>query len=136
MPIALMCLVGFAMWAVVLVLAVGGARAFQVVTGAKKPNEFPSGQQHGGAAYWRLNRAHANTLENLPIFGAVVVVGFLTGVSDPMFSTLAQIVLGGRVVQSAIHIISGSVTAVNARFTAFLVQLACMSWMALLIVLR
>lgn len=134
MSIPLLCLLGFAMWAVVLVSAVGAVRATQVMTRAVPPNGFPSGQPHGGAAYWRLNRAHMNTLENLPIFGAVVVVGVLSNVQAPMFSTLAQVVLGARVAQSIFHVSSGSNMAVNARFTAFLTQIVSMAWIAWLIV--
>lgn len=136
MTTPLWCLLGFAMWAVVLVSAIGGVRALQVVTRQKRANEFPSGQPHGGDMYWRLNRAHLNTLENLPIFGAVVVVGVLSGVDAPLFSTLASVVLGARIAQSVIHVSSGSVMAVNARFTAFLTQLVGMAWMAFLIVSR
>jgi hypothetical protein len=66
MAAPLLCLVGYALWAILLVLYVGGQRAFQVVTGKKAPNAFPSGVQHGSDAYWRANRAHINATENLP----------------------------------------------------------------------
>lgn len=68
----LLCLLAFAGWALFLVLCIAAARVSQVLTGKKKPNEFPSGVPHGGDRYWRLNRAHLNTVENLPIFGAIV----------------------------------------------------------------
>lgn len=134
MSIPLLCLLGFAMWAVVLVSAIGVVRVTQVMTRTVPPNGFPSGQPHGGAGYWRLNRAHMNALENLPIFGAVVVVGVLSNVQAPMFSTLAQAVLAARVAQSILHVSSGSNMVVNARFTAFLTQIVCIAWMAWLIV--
>jgi hypothetical protein len=136
MTTALMCLLGFALWSVVLVSSIGAVRVFQVVTRQKRANEFPSGQPHGGDAYWRLNRAHMNALENLPIFGTVVVVGVMLNVDAPLFSQLAQVVLAARVMQSVIHVSSGGVIAVNARFTAFLTQIVCIAWMALLIVAR
>lgn len=129
----LLCLLGFAMWAIALVSAIGAMRVPLVVTKKKKAGDFPAGQQHGGDAYWRLNRAHLNTLENLPIFGAIVVVGSLAGTSDPLFATLAQVVLGARIVQSLIHISSGRTHAINLRFTAYLTQVTCMAWMALLV---
>jgi uncharacterized MAPEG superfamily protein len=121
----LLCLAAFAGWAVLLVTAIGASRVFQVMTGRKKSNEFPSGTQHGGDVYWRLNRAHVNTVENLPIFGALVICGVLLRVDSSLFQTLPLVVIGARVVQSLVHISSGSVTAVNVRFTAFLTQATC-----------
>jgi hypothetical protein len=42
---------------------------------------------------------------------------------------IAEIALSARVVQSIIHVTSGSVLAVNLRFTAFLTQVVCYVWM-------
>jgi uncharacterized MAPEG superfamily protein len=69
----LAALVLHAAWVLVLVLAIGAWRMGQVFAGQKKANEFPSGTQHGSDAYWRLNRAHMNTVENLPTFAALVL---------------------------------------------------------------
>jgi uncharacterized MAPEG superfamily protein len=107
------------------------------MTGKAAPNAFPSGTPHGSDAYWRANRAHINTTENLPIFAAMVVVGALTSAdTDPRFGTLALVTLCARVIQSVIHLSAGSATAVNLRFSAFLVQLVCIAWMALTIIQR
>jgi uncharacterized MAPEG superfamily protein len=127
----LACLVGFAVWALALVAAVASARGLLVVTGKAKPNAFPSGTQHGGDMYWRLNRAHMNTNENLPIFASLVLAGTLSGVQTPIFATLSVVTLGARIAQSLIHVASGSAMAVNLRFTAFCVQLGCWAVMAL-----
>ncbi|MSP59622.1 MAG: MAPEG family protein [Myxococcales bacterium] len=134
MTTPLHALLGFASWAIVLVAAIAAVRVSQVLRGEKKANEFPGGSPHGGDAYWRLNRAQANTVENLPIFGAIVVAGTLLHVATPAFATLPLVVLGARVVQSVTHISSGSVMAVNVRFTAFLTQLGCFGWMIVEIV--
>jgi uncharacterized MAPEG superfamily protein len=130
----LFCLVGFAAWAVLLVLTVGLLRTMDVLGGKKRSNEFPSGVPHGGDRYWRINRAHINTVENLPIFAALVLTGAVTHVASPMFERLPELVLGARVVQSLVHISSGSALAVNLRFTAFLVQLGCFLAMAAILV--
>ncbi|HEX7478438.1 MAG TPA: MAPEG family protein [Polyangiales bacterium] len=135
MATPLLCLLGYALWAILLVLYVGGQRAFQVVTGKQAPNAFPSGVQHGSDAYWRANRAHINTTENLPIYGAVVVAGMLAHADSSRFAMLAVTALAARVVQSLIHLSSGSVMAVNLRFSAFCVQLGCLIAMAIEIVL-
>src|SRR5258706_4835259 len=96
----LLCLCAFAAWSMVLVNGLAFARVSQVLTGKKKANAFPSGVQHGGEAYWRLNRAHLNTLENLPLFGAIVLSGVLLHLQSPMFQTLPVVVMCARVVQS------------------------------------
>jgi uncharacterized MAPEG superfamily protein len=89
-------------------------------------NEFPSGTQHGGDAYWRLNRAHMNTVENLPTFAALVLAGLYLQVQDLAFQVLPTIVLYGRIVQTLVHVASGSALAVSLRFTAYVVQVASM----------
>jgi uncharacterized MAPEG superfamily protein len=128
MTLALWCLVGWCSWAVALVLAVGGARVLQVLTGKKRANEFPSGVPHGSDRYWRMNRAHLNTLENLPIIAALTLIAALRHVD---IDTAAQVALAARVAQSLIHIASGRSIAVNLRFTAFLVQLG--SYVAIIV---
>lgn len=125
MTTPLWCLLGFVAWTLVLLLAIAVVRVGAVLSGRKKANEFASGVPHGGDAYWRLNRAHLNCLENLPIFATVVLVAAVAGVREPHLDTLARTYLGARVGQSIAHVSSGSVMAVNVRFTFFVVQVAC-----------
>ena len=82
---ALVALLGYATWALLLALAVVSWRSADVLRGKAASNEFQPGIPHGPDLYWRLNRAHLNTLENLPIFGAVVLVGSLAGVEGALF---------------------------------------------------
>jgi len=133
MTTPLWCLVGFVAWTLVLLLAIAFTRVGAVLTGAKKANEFPSGVPHGGDAYWRLNRAHMNCLENLPIFGALVLVATVAGLRAPLLDTVAKAYLAARIGQSVTHVASGSVIAVNVRFTFFVVQVACLIQMLLMI---
>jgi uncharacterized MAPEG superfamily protein len=126
MTIPLWCLLGFVAWTLLLLLGLAGARVSQVAMGGKQPNEFPAGVPHGGDAYWRLNRAHLNCIENLPLFASVVVVGTLAGLKDPLFATLSQVYLGARIGQSVVHLSSGSNLAIDLRFTCFLVQYGCL----------
>ncbi len=134
MTTALWCLLGFAAWTLLLVGCIGTIRVWQIFTGQKRPGEFPAGVPHGGDAYWRLNRAHLNCAENLPVFGAVVAAGTFAGITWPYFGTLATIYLAARIVQSLIHVASGTNLAVRLRFTAFCVQIFCLVRMMLLIV--
>ncbi|HZS36565.1 MAG TPA: MAPEG family protein [Polyangia bacterium] len=126
---ALWALVGWAAWAMLLVTAIVSARGWQVFRGAKRVTEFPGGVQHGGDVYWRLYRAHANTAENLPIVAVLTLIGTLVPVYRGTFDALALAALGARVVQSLVHVSSGSALAINVRFTAFAAQYVCFAWM-------
>ena len=132
-PPSITALILFALWAIALVLMVGADRILLVLRGEAKANSFAAGTPHGGESYWRINRAHLNTLENLPVFAAIVLAGWVVGMETSTFNRLAVIVLAARILQSIIHIASGSVTAVTLRFTAFAVQIVCEIWMAALV---
>jgi uncharacterized MAPEG superfamily protein len=128
MTTPILCLLGFAAWNMLLVGAIGITRAVMVLRGFQS-TEFQGGVPHGGDRYWRLNRAHINTAENLPVFATLVLVGTLLHVDSARFHSLPMIVLAARLVQSGAHVASGSAAAVNVRFTAFLAQMACFLWM-------
>ncbi|HEV2560830.1 MAG TPA: MAPEG family protein [Rhizomicrobium sp.] len=132
-PDCIIALTFYALWAMFLVLSIGAARVHQVVTGKSEVTGFTAGVPHGPEPYWRLNRAHMNTIENLPIFATVVLSGVAANAVDATFNMLAIIVVCARAVQSLIHIMSGTATAINLRFTAFAVQIVCQMWMAWLI---
>ena len=129
-PCSVIALTVYALWAIVLVVFIALSRVSQVMSGKAGPGDFPSGTKHGSDGYWRLNRAHLNTLENLPIFGALVLAGWVAGLDTPIFNMLATVIVVARVVQSLIHISSGSALAINLRFLSLLVQLVCEVWMA------
>lgn len=131
MTTPVLCLIGFALWSLLLVGAVFTWRSALVLRGEMASNGFKSGEEHGAPRYWRLNRAHANTVENLPVFGAIVLAGHVAEVQIPTLGVLALVVLIARVAQSAVHVASGSVMAVNLRFTCFVAQWIAMVWMAL-----
>jgi uncharacterized MAPEG superfamily protein len=134
MKVPLLCLVGFTLWVIVLVSAIGALRASQVLRGEAKPNGFPSGSPHGSAGYWRLNRAHANALESLPVFAALVLSAAVVGLQGNVVDQLCLVALGARLAQSSVHALGGSSWHVNARFFFFVVQLVCFVWLGLLIV--
>jgi len=132
-PHSITALIAYALWAIALVLALAIVRTTAVMRGRAQPTSFTAGVPHGTDAYWRLNRAHLNTLENLPIFAAIVLSGWVVGMETATFNRLAVIVVGARILQSLIHLVSGSVAAVTSRFMAFAVQLVCEIWMAILV---
>jgi uncharacterized MAPEG superfamily protein len=98
-------------------------RTYLVVTGKVAANGFTPDNVGLSPFMQRLARAHANCIEGLPIFGGLMAIAIMTsktGITDP----LASWSLGARIVQSIIHLISTSSTAVRLRFTAFAVQMA------------
>ena len=126
----LTALIFFVAWALLLVMSIGAWRAALVFSGRRPITGFTAGTQHGGDAYWRLNRAHLNTIENLPIFGALVLTGTLLQMQDAISQILPTVVLYARLTQSVIHVTSGSAMAINMRFAAYAVQVASMLTMA------
>jgi uncharacterized MAPEG superfamily protein len=132
-PLSITALIFYALWAIGLVLMVAAARTLLVIRGDARINTFTSGVPHGGEFYWRINRAHLNTVENLPIFATIVLSGWVVGMETQTFNRLAATVLAARIVQSLIHIASGSGTAVTCRFLAYAVQIVVEIWMAALV---
>lgn len=125
----------FISWALLLLVLMEVLRSYLVVSGRVRSNEFNPENSNLSPFMQRLARAHANCVEGLPIFGGLLVVALATGrteVTDP----LAPWLLGARVVQSSIHLASLSVIAVNARFTAFAVQIAIAVYWACALIVR
>ena len=123
----LYALIGFVFWTMFLVMVLGCTRGYQIVTGQKKSNEFRAGVPHGGEMYWRLNRAHLNCIENIPLFATVVLTAAVTGASSETMNMLACVYMVARVCQSMVHIASGTNTAVQVRFTFYGVQMFCLA---------
>ncbi len=82
--------------------------------------------------YKRSMRAHANCVENLPVFGAIVLALYASGVSGQLVNLLCISVIVTRVAQSLVHVcfVQGN-TAVAFRFTFFFVQV--ISFVALIV---
>jgi uncharacterized MAPEG superfamily protein len=128
----LSCLFGFILWTVALLLAIAAVRVREILAGKARASDFTAGIPHGGDRYWRLNRAHMNCLENLPLFSAVVLTGAVIGADAPWLDRLAEFYLLARIGQSVTHISSGSDRAIQVRFTFFAVQLVCLLGMILI----
>ncbi|NWL77318.1 MAPEG family protein [Pseudomonas taiwanensis] len=122
-------LTGFIAWALALLVLMELLRGLLVVFKQFPANEFTPDNSNLSPFMQRLARAHANCLEGLPIFGGLLLVALITRqtvVTDPLALTL----LGARLVQSLVHLISLSVPAVFLRFAAFAVQLAIAGYWA------
>jgi len=133
LPQSIIALVFYALWAIALVLMIAFDRLLLIVRGQVKNTEFLSGVPHGNDSYWRINRAQLNTVENLPIFAAIVLAAWVAGAESHLFNLLAMVVLVARIVQSIVHIISGGALATWLRTGMFAVQIICEIWMAVMI---
>ncbi|MET0545109.1 MAG: MAPEG family protein [Caulobacterales bacterium] len=131
MDVPARALLGFAIWTVlVLMVGVGIQRWSLILTGKAQLSSFPADEPHGPDFYRRAMRAHANCVENLPIFGAVVFATYAVGLQSAIVDSLAVTALGARVLQTLTHVSSGSNMAVGIRFGFFAIQIVCFVWMA------
>lgn len=69
----------------------------------------------------RLSRAHANCYENLPVFGAIVLVAAMNNALEIMQVT-ALVFIVARILQAAVHLYSGHTRFVMIRGACFGVQ--------------
>lgn len=120
---SLAALVGYAAWTLLLVTGIALVRSGLVLVRRRAPGAFTPDMADVSPFAARLARAHANCVENLPIFAALVVAAHLGGRPE-VVDGLATAVLGARVAQSTVHLISTSSPAVLVRFAFFGVQVA------------
>ncbi len=133
MTVPVWMLLGFAAWTVLLLLStVGVYRWSRILTGRVPIRAFRADQVEGEDWYRRAMRAHANCIENLPVFGAIVLAVYVAGVGGSIVNFLSISVLAARVAQSLVHVCLVQTNTVAAvRFAFFLVQL--ISFLALIV---
>ncbi|WP_108471100.1 MAPEG family protein [Rhodanobacter thiooxydans] len=122
MTTSALALILFLAWTLLLLVVMEALRGYLVVTGRVRSNEFKPDNANLSPFMQRLTRAHANCVESLPVFGGLLLLAIVMGRAE-VTDALAPWLLGARIVQSGIHLASTSVIAVNARFTAFAVQM-------------
>ena len=124
LTIPMWSLLAMVAWTMALVIAITLYRNGQVSLGKKQPNEFPSGVPHGPDWYWRLNRAHVNCVENLPLFASVVLIAHLVKVGNLTLDALSVVYVLARIFQTTVHVAGNTPLSVRLRFLFFVVQLA------------
>lgn len=128
MTIPVWVLLAFAVWTLLtLTTTVGVYRWGHILTGRASISEWNPDVPQGSDWYRRAMRAHMNCVENLPVYGAIVVALVATGTTGPALDVLAIVLIVARVCQTLLHIGTrpGEFTA-GLRFTFFFVQLVCM----------
>lgn len=119
---------GFALWTLVLVFVAVNWRVLEVLRG-KSINSW--GRNDGisvPAIVLRMQHAHLNCLENLPIFAVLVFAAAFMGKSA-VVDSLACYVLGARLAQSIVHLIGTSPGLVFVRATFYVVQVLIFFYM-------
>lgn len=127
MTIPMWMLLGFATWTLLLLMATVGVYRWVAILFSSAPiASFRSDQLEGADWYQRGTRAHANCVENLPVFAVIVFVISALEINGPAVNYLSTLVLIARVCQSLVHVSHVQTNAfVAVRFTFFCVQLVC-----------
>ena len=125
MAVPIWMLLGFATWTVVLLLfTVGIYRWSRILTGRVAIRDFRADRIEGEDWYRRAMRAHANCIENLPVFGAIVLALYASGVGGPRVDFLSIAILVARVLQSLVHVgFEQTNTVAAVRFGFFFIQI-------------
>jgi len=134
MTLPMWMLLGFSSWTLLLLMATVGVYRWVAILFSNVPiASFRSDQLEGEDWYRRGTRAHANCVENLPVFGVIVFVISALGVNGPAVDYLCTFVLIARVCQSFVHVSHVQTDRfVAIRFTFFCVQLVC--FLALIVI--
>jgi len=122
-------LLGFAAWTLLLIAGVFLYRGMRFLTGTPI-NHWPRSNKPADDAPFvkRLEDAHANCLENLPVFAVIVLVAAALGrLAD--IQALAPWVLYARIGQSLAHLSGTGPVNVFVRASFWSAQLALFGWM-------
>jgi uncharacterized MAPEG superfamily protein len=129
-------LLGFAAWTLVLlVTTVGAYRLSRVFRGRAGMGDFPADRIEGKDWYVRAMRAHANCIENLPVFAVLVYALRAFGIVSPAVDPLCALILAARIPQSLVHVsLVQTDRVVSVRFAFYFVQLLSFCVLVALIV--
>lgn len=135
MTIPVWVLLGFAAWTLLTLFGtIGVYRWRRILTGRVPIKDWRADVQQGGEWYRRAMRAHMNCVENLPVYGAIVVAIIAVRADSPWLDAFALIVLGARIFQTTVHVALDQTNAVAAvRFTFYLIQVLSMIAMGLIV---
>ena len=123
-------LLGFAAWTLLLLMTIGAYRWSRIVTRRARISSFRADPVEGPDWYRRAMRAHANCIENLPVFAAIVFALHVADVTSPLINALAVVVLVARVIQSLVHVCFAQTDMVaSVRFAFFFVQVTGFLWL-------
>lgn len=136
MTVPIWMLLGFATWTVMLLLfTVGIYRWSRILTGRVPIRDFRADKVEGDEWYRRAMRAHANCVENLPVFAVIVFALFVSNISGSTVNYLSIVILASRVIQSLTHVCFVQTNTVTSlRFTFFFIQIVSFITLIVMIV--
>jgi uncharacterized MAPEG superfamily protein len=136
MSLALWMLLSFACWTLLVLLAGVGVRRWALIfSGRAKLTSFPADTPHGSPAYRRAMRAHANSVENLPVFATIVLVAAAAHLNPSQLGLLAAAAMAARIMQTSVHVLMPeTIASIAVRFAFFFAQLVAMIAMAILVI--
>jgi uncharacterized MAPEG superfamily protein len=137
MTTPLWVLLAFAVWTLLVLFAgVGVHRWSRIFSRKAELTDFPGGVVEGTPLYRRVTRAHANCVENLPVYAAIALTAAIAGVDTPRLDQLAIVFLIARIGQTLSHtLFRESNVTVGIRFSFFTIQVTVMLWMAIVVAL-
>ena len=116
-------LLGYVAWFLILLLAIECCRTYIVLKTGKAANTFLADGSDISPFMTRLSRAHANCYESFPFIGGILLFAIASD-NTIVTNALALWLLGARVAQSGMHLMSGSTGFVQIRFLFFVLQIA------------
>lgn len=128
MSIPAWVLLAFAGWTLLVLFGtVGVYRWSRILTGRVAISQWRADQPPPGEWHARAMRAHLNCVENLPVYGAIVLCADLADAGGPLLDALALVFIAARVCQTVVHLAFVQTDVVAAlRFAFFFVQAVCM----------
>ena len=130
-------LLGFAGWTLLVLSGpIGLYRWGMIFAGHARVNEWRADGMQGAGWYQRAMRAHANCVENLPVYAGIVVCATAAQATAPLLDALALTLIVARLCQTTTHVVFEQTDRVVAvRFSFFFVQMLCMFAMGISVAL-
>jgi len=121
-------LLGFTAWTLALVLLSVTWRGVEMLRG-KPANSWTRGESIGVPGFVRrIDHAHLNSLENLPLFAVIVLVAHAIGKTAAV-DAFACWILYARVAQSSVHLIGTQPLLVLVRATFYFIQVGLFGYL-------
>lgn len=134
MNATIIALAGYIIWLMLLLLLLPIYRTAHNQKNKRKSLKFsPDGSDVSDLGF-RITRVHLNAVESFPFIAGTLLLSIATD-SMAITNGLAYVVLAARIVQSIVHLISTSNSAITTRFVFFLIQFGiCFYWLIKIVV--
>lgn len=139
MSIPLWTLLAFAGWTLLTLVTTHGIyRWSRILTRRAHLDDFADYRVEGEKGWYvRGMRAHANCVENLPVFGAIVVTLSFAEIQSTALDALAIVVIVARIPHTLVHVLFEQTNVVvGFRSIFFNLQWLSMSAMVILVALE